>query len=443
MTQWDEGIPSVGQSPRTAIDASSPAMARKLAWTLGALSAFPAFSIDTYLPAFPRVALDLGTSIGLVEVTLAVFLLGLAIGQILWGILSDRSGRRVALVAGCLIFFLMAIVCAVTHSICVLIAARLIMGIGGSAGLVVARAIVRDLYEETEAARFYSMMMIVSGIAPIVAPFLGGLLLTYFNWRAIFWVIAAFAALCMAAVLVAIPETLQREARVRTETIDALLSCRRIFVHPDFIRPALMIGFLTGMLFTYIASSSYIFIDIFGAPVFFFGFIFATNSIGFYFGGQSNRWLLRRFSSRVLLRQAVRINLGAALLLVGCSWAKIGGLPLFFGILFLCLATLGVILPNATAITMQPFAAEAGAASAWLGILQFLLGALGAGLAGLFHTGSPLPIAIQIGCFSLAAAAMLPFFPPNPLERKKNPVHGDSRSRAALGSNVAGQGRVT
>ncbi len=411
MTQWDEGIAQVEQSPRPAIDASSPAMARKLAWTLGALSAFAPFSIDTYLPAFPRVALDLGASIGLVEVTLAVFLLGMAIGQILWGILSDRIGRRVALVAGCLLFFLMAIVCAVTHSIGVLIAARLIMGIGGSAGQVVARAIVRDLYDKSEAARFYSMMMIVSGMAPIVAPFLGSLLMTYFNWRAIFWFIAAFAAICIAAVLAAIPETLPREDRVRTEALDALRSCRRIFTHPHFLGPALMVGFLAGMMFTYIASSSYVFIDIFRVPVFFFGFLFATSSIGFYVGAQSNRWLLRRFSSRVILRRAVAINLGASLLLIACSWAKVGGLPLFIGILFLCLATVGVVLPDATAITMQPFAAEAGAASAWLGILQFLLGALGGGLVGLFHNGSPLPNAIQIGCFSLAAAAMLPFFP--------------------------------
>ena len=411
MTQLDEDTPPAAQSPRTVIDASSPAMARKLAWTLGALSAFAPFSIDTYLPAFPSVARDLGTSIGLVEVTLAVFLLGMAIGQILWGILSDRIGRRVALVAGCLLFFLMAIVCAVTHSIGVLITARLIMGIGGSAGQVVARAIVRDLYDKTEAARFYSMMMIVSGMAPIVAPFLGSLLLTYFHWHAIFWFIAAFAALCIAAVLAAIPETLPREARVRTETIDALRSCRRVFTHPHFLGPALMVSFLAGMMFTYIASSSYVFIDIFRVPVFFFGFLFASSSLGFYLGAQSNRWLLRRFSSRVILRQAVGINLGAALLLVACSWAKVGGLPFFFGILFLCLATVGVILPDATAITMHPFAAEAGAASAWLGILQFLLGALGGGLVGLFHTGSPLPIAILIACFSLAAAATLPFFP--------------------------------
>ena len=300
MTQLDEAIAPVAQSPRTVIDASSPAMARKLAWTLGALSAFAPFSIDTYLPAFPQVALDLGTSIGLVEVTLAVFLLGMAIGQVFWGILSDRVGRRVALVAGCLMFFLMAIVCAVTHSIGVLIAARLIMGIGGSAGQVVARAIVRDLYDKTEAARFYSMMMIVSGMAPIVAPFLGSLLLTYFHWHAIFWFIAAFAALCIAAVLTAIPETLPREARVRTETLDALRSCRRVFTHPHFLGPALMVSFLAAMMFTYIASSSYVFIDIFRVPVFFFGFLFATSSIGFYLGAQSNRLLLRRFSSHVI-----------------------------------------------------------------------------------------------------------------------------------------------
>ena len=170
MTQWDEGIPSAEQSPRTAIDASSPAMAHKLAWTLGALSAFGAFSIDTYLPAFPRVALDLGTSIGLVEVTLAVFLLGMAIGQILWGILSDRSGRRGADRPAC----------------CLLLDGHRLRGHAFHRRLDCRAldhghwrlrrpggplAIVRDLYEETEAARFYSMMMIVSGMAPIVAPF--------------------------------------------------------------------------------------------------------------------------------------------------------------------------------------------------------------------------------------------------------------------------------
>ena len=171
------------------------------------------------------------------------------------------------------------------------------------------------------------------------------------------------------------------------------------------------------MLFTYIANSSFVFIELFGVPVAFFGFLFATNSIGLYIGGQSNRWLLRRFTSEDLLRKAMWINVGTALLLVGCAWTGLGGFPLLFGVLFLCLSTLGVIFPNATAIAMQPFAAEAGGASALLGIVQFVLGASGGALVGVFHDGTALPMAIQIACYGLAARGILlltPSKPPSP-----------------------------
>jgi DHA1 family bicyclomycin/chloramphenicol resistance-like MFS transporter len=138
-----------------------------------------------------------------------------------------------------------------------------------------------------------------------------------------------------------------------------------------------------------------------------FGFLFATNSIGLYIGGQSNRWLLRRFTSEQLLRKGMWLNVGAALLLAGCAWTGLGGFALFFGVLFLCLSTLGVIFPNATAMAMQPFAAEAGSASALLGIIQFILGATGGALVGIFHNGTALPMAIQIACYALVARAIL------------------------------------
>jgi DHA1 family bicyclomycin/chloramphenicol resistance-like MFS transporter len=407
MTQLDAISPPVNEPPRLPETSPSPALARKLAWTLGGMSAFGPFAIDMYLPAFPMIAKDIGAAIGSVQITLAIFLLGLAAGQILWGTLSDHVGRRAPLLSGCLLFSCMAIVCATAHSIHTLIAARFFMGMGGSAGVAVSRAIVRDLFEEKEAARFYSMMMIIGGIGPIISPFLGSLLLTHYDWRAIFWAIAGFGGLCIAAVLRNIPETLAQENRMRGHIADVLSGYGRILVNRRFLGPALAIGCTSGMLFTYIANSSFIFIELFGVPVALFGFLFATNSIGLYIGGQSNRWLLRRFTSGQLLRKGMCSNVCAALLLVGCASTGFGGFPLLFGVLFLCLATLGVIFPNATAMAMQPFAAEAGRASALLGIFQFILGATGGALVGIFHNGTALPMAIQIACYGLAARGIL------------------------------------
>jgi DHA1 family bicyclomycin/chloramphenicol resistance-like MFS transporter len=371
------------------------------------MSAFGPFAIDMYLPAFPSIAKDLDTTIGSVQITLAIFLLGLAVGQVLWGTLSDHVGRRLPLLFGCLLFSCMAIVCATIHSVHTLIAARFVMGLGGSAGVVVARAIVRDLFEENEAAGFYSMMMIIGGIGPIISPFLGSLLLTCFGWRAIFWTITVFGALCLAAVLRTVPETLAQEDRARGHLGDVFRGYGRVLATRRFLGPALAIGCTSGMLFTYIANSSFVFIEVFGVPVAFFGFLFATNSIGLYIGGQSNRWLLRRFTSEQILHRGMWINVGAALLLVGCAVTGLGGFPLLFGVLFLCLATLGVIFPNATAMAMQPFAAEAGSASALLGIFQFILGATGGALVGVFHNGTAIPMAIQIACYGLVARGIL------------------------------------
>lgn len=375
------------------------------------LSAFGPLATDMYLPAFPRMAQDFHAAMGLVQITLAVFILGLGVGQLLWGTLSDRLGRRTPLLWGCLLFSSMAVVSAATHSVYVLIAARFFMGLGGSVGVVVSRAIVRDLFEQNEAARFYSMMMIVGGIAPIVAPFLGSLFLSWWSWRVIFWTNAGFGGFCVAAILLNIPETLSPENRMRGHLGHIFGGYGRILADRRFLAPALAIGCTSGMLFTYIASASFLFIELFGVPVAYFGFLFATNSIGMYVGGQSNCWLLRRFSSEQLLHKGMGLNLVAALLLVLCAATGWGGLPLLFGVLFFCLASLGIIFPNATAIAMQPFAADAGSASALMGVLQYLLGAVAGGLVGALHTGTALPMAIQIACYGLLARGILLWTP--------------------------------
>lgn len=371
------------------------------------MAAFGPFAIDMYLPAFPRIAKSLGAPMEMVQLTLAIFLLGLAAGQILWGTLSDYAGRRAPLLFGCCLFGCMAAVCATAESIYVLLPARFFMGLGGSAGVVLSRAVVRDLFDQKKAALFFSMIMIVGGIAPVVAPFLGSVLLAHYDWRAIFWTISAFSVICIAAILRNVPETLPRHNRLRGRLRDVLRAYRGIVLDRRFAGPALAIGCTAGMLFAYIANSAFIFLELFRVRPQYFGFLFATNSIGLYLGGQSNRWFLRRFSPEQLLRSAIRVNLCASLLLVGCAWTGIGGFPAFFAVLFVCLSTLGVILPNATAVTMEPFAAQAGSASALLGIFQYAMGATGSALVGIFSNGTAVPMAILFAAYGLAAAGML------------------------------------
>jgi DHA1 family bicyclomycin/chloramphenicol resistance-like MFS transporter len=405
------------------IQTLSPRRRVALAWTLACLSAFAPLATDMYLPAFPKMAAEFGANIGAIQFTLAVFLLGLAVGQLLWGTLSDHTGRRFPLLAGCALFAVMAAWGAATTSVPALIVARFFMGLGGSAGVVVTRAIVRDLFEEREAAKFYSLMMIVGGIAPIVAPFLGSLLLAHGGWRGIFWVLTGFGALCVALTLWQVEETLPRGQRMRGHVAEVFQGYGKILTNRRFLGPALAMGCASGVLFTYIAESPFIFIELFGVPAAYFGFLFATNSIGLYIGGRCNTWLLQRFTAEWLLRKAMWFSVGTAALLVTCTWSGWGGLVLFFTLLFINLSSLGIIFPNATALTMQPFAAVAGSASALLGIFQFILGAAGGALVGVFHNGTALPMAVQIACYALLARGILLLTPkgtPNANPKSQN-----------------------
>lgn len=393
--------------PNDTQDRLHASVARRIAYTLGFMSACGPFAIDMYLPAFSAIARELGTTHSAVQMTLAVFLLGLAAGQIVWGTLCDRIGRRIPLIAGASLFTLMAIVCAATRSMHLMIAARFFMGLGGSAGIVVSRAVVRDLFDGKEASRFYAMMMIIGGIGPIVSPFMGSLLLTHASWRAIFFVVAGFGALCVAAAAINIPETLAPDNRLGGRLGAMLREYSRILRDNRFIGPALAIGCTSGMLFTYISNSSHLFIDIYKVPTGYFGFVFATNSIGIYAAGQCNRWLLKRFTPGQILLAGMKLNLAACAALVVLAASGLGGFPALFAVIFVCISSLGLVFPNATVVVMQPFAANAGYASALLGILQFIIGASAGALAGSFHGATALPMAIQFACFGIAARAIL------------------------------------
>jgi MFS transporter, DHA1 family, multidrug resistance protein len=410
MTQSNDiAVPS-GPSIEPPMPRPRPATSRWLVVTLGILSAFGPVSIDMYLPAFPQIARDLGASTGAVQLTLSLFLVGFAGGQLLWGTLSDHFGRRLPLLVGCLSYTLAALLCSASGSITGLIAARFLMGLGGSAGVVVSRAVVRDLFDENASARFYSLMMIIGGVAPIVAPTMGGFMLAYANWRAIFWVIGGFGVICAAAVAVDLPETLPREYRARGHVALVFRRYAALLVNPKYIGFAVASGFSFGVLFAYISSSSFVFIQIYGVSPQRFGLFFGSNAIGLYCAGQLNRWLLRRFASRQILVRACIANAAVAALLVVVAVTGFGGFWAFFLTLFLCVASLGLIFPNIVAAAMRPVAEVAGSASALLGMLQYATGAVSGGLIGVLHTGTAIPMVAVIAISSLFCALTLVLF---------------------------------
>ncbi|MGE5612199.1 MAG: multidrug effflux MFS transporter [Bacillota bacterium] len=375
--------------------------------TLGAMSACGPFAIDTYLPAFPQIARDLHTPLGNVQLTLSVFLLGLATGQVFWGTLSDHLGRRLPLLAGTLLYAGSAAACASAESIGVLILARFLMGLGGSAGAVLSRAIVRDLYTEDHAARFFSLLMIIGGIAPIIAPSLGSILLAYGDWHVVFWIVSAFGVLCAAAIACRVPETLTPARRLRGHVGAVFQGYLHVLGHGQFLKQATAIGLTSGVLFAYIASAPVVYMELFGVSPRHFGFCFAANAVGLYAAGQLNRYLLTRFSSRTILIYATRLNVLACLLLAGIAGTRWGGLPAFAGVLWVCIASLALVFPNATAAAMAPFADQAGSASAVLGVLQFAIGAASGALVGQLPGSTALPMAGVIAACSFGACTLL------------------------------------
>jgi DHA1 family bicyclomycin/chloramphenicol resistance-like MFS transporter len=371
------------------------------------MSACGPFAIDTYLPAFPQIARDLHTPIGNVQLTLSVFLLGLATGQVFWGTLSDHLGRRLPLLAGALLYAGGAAACASAESISMLILSRSLMGLGGSAGAVLSRAIVRDLFTEDHAARFFSLLMIIGGIAPIIAPSAGSILLAYGTWHTVFWIVSAFGVVCAAAIACHVPETLPPARRLRGQVGGVFQGYLQVLGHRPFLKQATAIGLTSGVLFTYIASAPFVYMELFGIAPRSFGFCFAANAVGLYIAGQLNRHLLTRFSAHRILIHATRLNVLACLLLVGIAWTSCGGLPVFAGVLWVCIASLALVFPNATAAAMAPFAEQAGSASAVMGVLQFAIGAACGALVGQLPGRTALPMAGMIAACSLGACALL------------------------------------
>ena len=370
---------------------------------LGALTVIGPFAIDMYLPALPQIGHELHVDVGTVQLTLSVFLLGIAAGQAFYGPIVDRWGRRRPLLAGLALFIAACVGCAQAHSLFELLAWRLVMALGAAASMVVPRAVVRDLFNERESAKMYSLLMLILGVSPIFAPSVGGQLIGWTGWRGIFWVLAGLGLACMAAVARSLPEPLSVVGRPRGGFALALRTYWALLKDRRFLAPALVAGFMVGTIFTYLTGSAFVLIELYGLSPQQYAMAFGFNGIGLILASQVNRWLVHRHPVDRVLSGALRGGVIVGLLLALNGATGWGGLPVLMGLLFLNLASAGIISPNIAARVMAPFGEVAGSASALLGTLQFGIGAGAGALVGIFHNGTAVPMTAGVAACALAS----------------------------------------
>ncbi|WP_166362728.1 multidrug effflux MFS transporter [Pseudomonas akapageensis] len=372
---------------------------------LGALSAFGPLAIDFYLPGFPAMATAFATDEKHIQTTLAAYFLGLSIGQLAYGPVADRFGRRVPLLAGVVLFTLASLACAYAPSLDALIVARFVQALGGCAGMVLSRAIVSDKCDAVASAKVFSQLMLVMGLAPILAPMLGGVLVNLYGWQSIFIALTLFSALCALAVALGLPESLPAN-QPRPPLSGALRQYGRLLKDKVYVGHALTGGIVMAGMFAYIAGSPFVFIKLYGVPAEHYGWLFGTNAAGFILVAQINARLLAKRGPAFLLARTIWIYLAAGLVLLGISALHTEALwPLLIP-LFICIASLGCIIPNASACAMSGQGARAGSASALLGCLQFSVAAGAASLVGVLHDGSALPMAQVISLCGISAVTV-------------------------------------
>lgn len=373
-----------------------PKAARRLTarqtFVLGAATALGPLSIDLYLPAFPELARELGASEAAVQLTLTACVIGLALGQLVAGPVSDAVGRRVPIAVGLGAWALASFACALAPSIATFTALRFTQGLAGAAGVVVARAVVRDLVSGPELVRSFSKLMLVVGVVPILAPTLGGLLLERTSWRGLFVVLGVVGALLTGVVLVGLRESLPADRR-RSGVRRALGSYKLLLLDRGFVGAAAVVSLTFSALFIYVSSSSFVLREVFDLTPGQFGLLFGVNSVGLVLGNQVSGLLANRWPAAVMLPRAVGLGLfGAVLVLVAGLTGALGVVGVVVP-LFVIVFSVGAAMPVASSRAMNAHPERAGAASALLGVLQFAVGGALAPLVGLAGGATVLPLA--------------------------------------------------
>jgi MFS transporter, DHA1 family, multidrug resistance protein len=378
----------------------------RLAIVLGALTAMGPLAIDMYLPALPTIARDLATSAASVQVSLAMYFVGIAIGQAFYGPLSDRWGRKPALYFGLTLFVVSSVGCALADNVRTLILLRFLQALGGCAPLVVPRAVVRDYFDQRGSVRMLSVLILVMGLAPILAPLIGGQLLVTFGWRSVFWVLAGYGALWLAIVTFALPESLPIARRQQQRFTEVMTVYARLLRDRAYVGYVVSGGLIFSGLLAYIAGSPFVFIELFGVPPERYGLFFGTNAIGIIGASQINRWLANRFEASDIVSVVLPVAMTAGLVLVVDAYTGFGGFAGILLPLFVFIACHGFVMPNTTAMAMAPHGRVAGSASALMGTLQFVLGATAGTLVGALGDGTAVPFAAVIATCGAGAFAV-------------------------------------
>jgi len=370
---------------------------------LGALVALGPLSIDAYVPGLPKLTRDLGASVSGAQLTITACLVGLAVGQLLAGPLSDALGRRRPLIAGLALYTAAGLSCALAADVWTLVGLRLVQGIGGACGLVIANAVVRDRTSGAAAARFFALLTLVAGVAPVLSPIAGGQLLRVTGWQGIFVALAAISGVMILVTLVSLPETLPPARRRR----GGLQAIRPVFAgllaDRGFTGYVLANGFAFASMFAYISGSPYVLQDIHGLSPQGYSGVFAVNALGLVAAAQVSGRLVHQVGARALLATGLTGSAAGGVGVLLATATDAGVVPLLLA-LFVAVTSVGLVLPNAAALALQDHGEHAGSAAALLGCTQFLIGGALAPLAGAGGTRTAVPMGLVmavLGCLSL------------------------------------------
>jgi DHA1 family bicyclomycin/chloramphenicol resistance-like MFS transporter len=374
---------------------------------LGSLTALAPFSIDMYLPGFPAIAKDLNTTVSKVALSLSSFFIGISAGQLLYGPLLDRFGRKKPLYFGLVIYIIASAGCALATSIDALIALRFIQALGSCAATVAAVAMVRDLFPIKDSAKVFAMLMLVLGVSPMIAPTLGGYVTSHLGWHTIFIILLGIGVFNLIASFLWLPEVYKPDTTMSLKPKPIISNFILVMREPQFYTYALTGALAFAGLFVYISGSPLLFMDIFKVNEETYGWIFALLSVGFIGSSQVNTLLLKRFKSEQIIFFAMLAQV------ITIIFFLIGGINGWFGLyttiflLFKFLCCLGFVSPNASALTLAPFTKNAGSAAALMGAIQMGLGALASVGIGLFDAKSVVPMLVIMAACSVLAFLVL------------------------------------
>ena len=374
---------------------------------LGGLSTISPFAIDMYLPAFPEVAAALHTTTTHLSLSISSYFGGLAVGQLCYGPLLDRFGRKSPLYAGLVLFMIASILCLCSRSVEWLIACRILQAMGGCAAQVAAMAMVRDFFHVDETAKIISLLILILSVSPFLAPSVGYFVAEHFGWQAVFIVLALFVLLMLAICIWKLPTGHQPDRSISLRPMPIFRNYVAVLREPQFLVYALSGAFAFSGLLAYVASSPVVFMEVFHLTARQFSAIFAALAVGFVSSNQVNVFLLRKFTSEQIYRATMLVDCPMVTLLLIGTWFGWYNLPETFVLLFIALSSLGLAFPNAAALSLVPFSQNIGSASAMLGFLQIGISVLASAAVGIFNSHTMVPVAFILAATSWIGFAIL------------------------------------